>query len=337
MRRFPCCPPCGSPRRSGPHYAPLRSPVKSVDILMSRSAPHLHFFAHAPAHPACRHLIRRVSHRRAAIRLRWHCTRSAAPSFPVRRRPALHRGARRHARGRRRRVRLGGRPDRLRQEHAAQRRRRPARAEHRARSRCSASRSSGINRRAGYMFQTESLMPWRTRARQRDGRARVPRRAPMPRRAQAEEWLQRVGLGGFGDRYPHQLSGGMRKRVSLAQTLVLDPDIILMDEPFSRARHPDPPADGKRSARALGREEEGGALHHPRPRRGDRDERPRGRALGRPGVASDRRVRDRPAAPARRRRGARDAALRRAAQRDLGRAARRGAEGLRSSSCRRAA
>jgi NitT/TauT family transport system ATP-binding protein len=52
-------------------------------------------------------------------------------------------------------------------------------------------------------------------------------------RAQAEEWLRRVGLGGFGDRYPHQMSGGMRKRASLAQTLVLDPDIILMDEPFS--------------------------------------------------------------------------------------------------------
>src|SRR5690606_19682930 len=52
-------------------------------------------------------------------------------------------------------------------------------------------------------------------------------------RERAEEWLRRVGLGGFGDRYPHQLSGGMRKRVALAQTLILDPDIILMDEPFS--------------------------------------------------------------------------------------------------------
>src|SRR5260370_23861417 len=49
----------------------------------------------------------------------------------------------------------------------------------------------------------------------------------------AQEWLQRVGLEGFGNRYPHQLSCGMRKRVALAQTLILDPKIILMDEPFS--------------------------------------------------------------------------------------------------------
>ena len=89
----------------------------------------------------------------------------------------------------------------------------------------------GIDRRAGYMFQAESLMPWRS-ARENVAAGLQFRGAPDAM-AQAEAWLKRVGLGGFGDRYPHQLSGGMRKRVSLAQTLVLDPDIILMDEPFS--------------------------------------------------------------------------------------------------------
>lgn len=90
---------------------------------------------------------------------------------------------------------------------------------------------AGINRRAGYMFQTESLMPWRTA--RANVMAGLEFRGVADAQAQADDWLKRVGLGGFGDRYPHQLSGGMRKRVSLAQTLVLDPDIILMDEPFS--------------------------------------------------------------------------------------------------------
>lgn len=91
----------------------------------------------------------------------------------------------------------------------------------------------GLNTRAGYMFQAESLMPWRT-ALQNVMAGLEFRGVPAAEaRAQAEQWLRRVGLGGFGDRYPHQLSGGMRKRTSLAQTLVLDPDIILMDEPFS--------------------------------------------------------------------------------------------------------
>ncbi len=89
----------------------------------------------------------------------------------------------------------------------------------------------GINKRAGYMFQSESLMPWRTAL--ANVAAGLEFRGAHDAQAQAEDWLRRVGLGGFGDRYPHQLSGGMRKRTSLAQTLALDPDIILMDEPFS--------------------------------------------------------------------------------------------------------
>jgi NitT/TauT family transport system ATP-binding protein len=92
-------------------------------------------------------------------------------------------------------------------------------------------RLAGINRRAGYMFQAESLMPWRTAL--ANVAVGLEFAGAGDAEARAHEWLRRVGLGGFAERYPHQLSGGMRKRVSLAQTLVLDPDILLMDEPFS--------------------------------------------------------------------------------------------------------
>jgi NitT/TauT family transport system ATP-binding protein len=91
----------------------------------------------------------------------------------------------------------------------------------------------GTNARAGYMFQSEALMPWRNAL----GNVMVGlqyRGVPdSEARAQAQAWLERVGLSDFGDRYPHQLSGGMRKRTALAQVLAPDPDIILMDEPFS--------------------------------------------------------------------------------------------------------
>lgn len=91
----------------------------------------------------------------------------------------------------------------------------------------------GLNRRAGYMFQTEALMPWRSAIANVMVGLQYRGMADTEARAQAQAWLERVGLGGFEDRYPHQLSGGMRKRTALAQVLALDPDIILMDEPFS--------------------------------------------------------------------------------------------------------
>ena len=91
----------------------------------------------------------------------------------------------------------------------------------------------GINRRAGYMFQTEALMPWRSAIDNVMVGLQYRGVPDADARAQAQAWLERVGLAEFGDRYPHQLSGGMRKRTALAQVLALDPDIILMDEPFS--------------------------------------------------------------------------------------------------------
>ena len=91
----------------------------------------------------------------------------------------------------------------------------------------------GINTRAGYMFQSDALMPWRS-AIDNIMLGLQYRGLPEPlAREQAQSWLERVGLGSFGHHYPHQLSGGMRKRTALAQVLALDPDIILMDEPFS--------------------------------------------------------------------------------------------------------
>lgn len=91
----------------------------------------------------------------------------------------------------------------------------------------------GINTRAGYLFQSEALMPWRNALGNVIAGLEFRGVDRADAVARGRDWLKRVGLAGFEDRYPHQLSGGMRKRVSLAQTLILDPQILLMDEPFS--------------------------------------------------------------------------------------------------------
>jgi NitT/TauT family transport system ATP-binding protein len=90
----------------------------------------------------------------------------------------------------------------------------------------------GLNRDAGYLFQADALFPWKTAI---DNVAigleiqGAPRAMALQR---AQGWLTAVGLGAFGNRYPHMLSGGQRKRVGLAQVLIRDPKILLMDEPF---------------------------------------------------------------------------------------------------------
>jgi NitT/TauT family transport system ATP-binding protein len=92
---------------------------------------------------------------------------------------------------------------------------------------------SGITPGVGFMFQTDAILPWKTVL---DNVSAGPRFRGTPKRAAidgARDWIRRVGLAGFEDRYPHQLSGGMRKRVALAQNLINEPRILLMDEPFS--------------------------------------------------------------------------------------------------------
>lgn len=92
---------------------------------------------------------------------------------------------------------------------------------------------SGVNRHAGYMFQSDALLPWLSAQANVELGLRYRGVDPAVRAERAAQWLARVGLAGHGGRYPHQLSGGMKKRVSLAQMLILDPKILLMDEPFS--------------------------------------------------------------------------------------------------------
>ncbi len=91
----------------------------------------------------------------------------------------------------------------------------------------------GIDKRIGYVFQTDAVFPWKSVL---NNVATGPMFRGQPKAQaieRARDWIARVGLSGFEDHYPHQLSGGMRKRVALAQTFINEPQILLMDEPFS--------------------------------------------------------------------------------------------------------
>jgi len=91
----------------------------------------------------------------------------------------------------------------------------------------------GIADGIGYMFQSDAVFPWKTVLENVAAGPRYRGASARDAREKARDWIARVGLAGFEDRYPYQLSGGMRKRVALAQSLISGPRILLMDEPFS--------------------------------------------------------------------------------------------------------
>jgi NitT/TauT family transport system ATP-binding protein len=90
----------------------------------------------------------------------------------------------------------------------------------------------GLARKIGYVTQEDNLLPWRTTLQNVLFPLTVQRRLNEETRARAQMLVRAVGLAGFENHYPHELSGGMRKRASLIRTLVYDPPVILMDEPF---------------------------------------------------------------------------------------------------------
>lgn len=96
----------------------------------------------------------------------------------------------------------------------------------------SGQRVLGVRRDLGFIFQKDALLPWRTALENVALPLKFRGVDRSARRELALGALKRMGLSRFGDRYPHQLSGGQRKRVAIAATLVYEPDVLLMDEPF---------------------------------------------------------------------------------------------------------
>ena len=92
---------------------------------------------------------------------------------------------------------------------------------------------NGVQNNIGYLFQQDALLPWKTAYQNVELGLMFRGVAEEQRRPKVMAWLEKVGLKGFENRFPHMLSGGQRKRVQMAQALITEPKVILMDEPFS--------------------------------------------------------------------------------------------------------
>jgi NitT/TauT family transport system ATP-binding protein len=91
----------------------------------------------------------------------------------------------------------------------------------------------GVSNQIGMVFQEYALFPWRTALQNIEMGLEIRGIRPEERRRQALEYIRHFGLEGFENHFPHQLSGGMQQRVAIARTLILQPDLVLMDEPFA--------------------------------------------------------------------------------------------------------
>jgi len=91
---------------------------------------------------------------------------------------------------------------------------------------------NGICTKIGYVTQKDNLLPWRTLIENVEIALEIRGIENSARRRRAQELIGQVGLSGFEDHYPHELSGGMRQRANIIRTLIYDPELILMDEPF---------------------------------------------------------------------------------------------------------
>ena len=136
----------------------------------------------------------------------------------------------------------------------------------------------GTHERVGILLQKDHLFEWRTVLQNAELGLEIRGRNTAEARRRAHQLLESYGLAGFENAYPHQLSGGMRQRVALIRTLATDPDVLLLDEPFSALDYQTKLILERDVHRIIRRRQENRTARHARHRGGGFDVRPGDRA-----------------------------------------------------------